>query len=226
MLAPSLSHQEYGIVCAQTQVGVCNVLPKLRKKKSTKRKIDLLIVAAAAPVWLPVLVLSALAVKISDPSAPVLFSQDRTGYRGARFKMLKLRTMVSNAEELKSQYREFSTVPWPDFKMDDDPRITRLGKIFRKFRVDEMPQILNVISGDMTLIGPRPTSFNKETYKLWHTERLDVVPGLTGSWQILGDSGMDFDGRSRLDIRYVRSADLMLDARIFFQTFPAMCRGK
>ena len=96
--------------------------------------------------------------------------------------------MVTNAERLKSEYAHLNELSWPDFKISDDPRITRIGRFLRKTSLDELPQIFNVIRGDMSLVGPRPTSFAAETYDLWHTERLEVIPGITGLWQVRGRS--------------------------------------
>ena len=112
--------------------------------------------------------------------APVFFRQNRTGKGGKRFQLFKFRTMVVNAEEMKLQLAHLNELQWPDFKITNDPRITRVGRILRKTSLDELPQILNIIRGDMSFVGPRPTSFAAETHKLWQTERLDVQPGLNG----------------------------------------------
>ena len=105
-----------------------------------------------------------------------------------------------------------------DFKITNDPRVTRVGRILRKTSLDELPQIFNVIKGDMSLVGPRPTSFDVSTYKLWHTERLEVLPGLTGLWQVSGRSDLDFDERLRLDIAYIERQSLWLDIQILIRT--------
>ena len=110
----------------------------------------------------------------------------------------------------------------PDFKLADDPRVTRVGDFLRRTSLDEAPQIWNIIRGDMSLVGPRPTSFPAQTYDLWHTERLEVVPGLTGLWQIGGRGEIDFDDRVRLDIAYVRNRSLRLDLSILIRTLPAV----
>jgi lipopolysaccharide/colanic/teichoic acid biosynthesis glycosyltransferase len=110
----------------------------------------------------------------------------------------------------------------PDFKLADDPRVTRLGVFLRKTSLDEAPQLWNILRGDMSLVGPRPTSFPANTYDLWHTERLEVVPGLTGLWQVAGRGEIDFDDRVRLDITYVRNRSLSLDLSILLRTIPAV----
>src|SRR5258706_8739419 len=147
-----------------------------------KRAIDIFGCLIIAPLALPLLLLVTLLVYIDSPGK-IFFSQLRTGKGGRRFRMYKFRTMVPNAEELKLAYAHLNELTWPDFKITDDPRVTKVGKILRKTSLDELPQILNVLKGDMSLVGPRPTSFAPDTYRLWHTERLEVVPGITGLWQ-------------------------------------------
>lgn len=192
---------------------------------AAKRAIDILIVVLSLPVTLPVALLAALAIKAESPSAPVMFTQLRTGKGGVRFRMYKFRTMVVDAEERKKELAAHSKVAWPDFKMLRDPRITRIGAILRKTSLDELPQLINVLRGEMTLVGPRPTSFAADTYELWQSERLDVVPGLTGLWQIAGRGHLEFGDRVRLDIRYIRHRSLSLDLKILLWTVPAALRG-
>jgi len=187
-----------------------------------KRLLDLFIVLVAAPFWVPWLLIIAALLKLSDPKAPVLFVQQRTGKGGRRFKMYKFRTMVPNAEELKYQLRHLNELQWPDFKITNDPRVTRLGRILRKTSLDELPQLLNVLLGDMSLVGPRPTSFAPQTYHKWHTERLDVTPGLTGLWQIIGRGSSEFDERVRLDVAYIERRCLWLDIHIMVRTVLAV----
>jgi len=178
-----------------------------------------------APLIVPLLLLVALLVYIDSPGK-VLFTQLRTGKGGRRFKMYKFRTMVPNAEELKIKYAHLNELTWPDFKITNDPRITRVGKILRKTSLDELPQLLNVLIGDMSLVGPRPTSFAPETYRLWHTERLEVVPGITGLWQISGRSNLDFDQRLKLDIAYIERQSLWMDFCIIFHTVAQVFIGE
>jgi lipopolysaccharide/colanic/teichoic acid biosynthesis glycosyltransferase len=187
-----------------------------------KRIMDVTLVMLTFPIWLPILSLIALAIHITSPGEPVVFRQLRTGKGGSRFHMFKFRTMVPNAEELKSKYAHLNELQWPDFKISNDPRITPLGRFLRKTSLDELPQILNVLRGEMSLVGPRPTSFGPETYKLWHTHRLDVMPGITGLWQVFGRSKLEFDDRLRLDIAYIERASLRLDIQILILTFLAV----
>jgi lipopolysaccharide/colanic/teichoic acid biosynthesis glycosyltransferase len=136
--------------------------------------------------------------------------------------MYKFRTMVPDAETLKAQYAHLNELQYPDFKITNDPRITRLGKFLRKTSLDELPQMFNILKGEMSLVGPRPTSFGPETYKLWHTSRLDVMPGLTGLWQVFGRAELEFDDRLRLDIAYIERASLRLDIFLLLMTVFAV----
>ena len=190
----------------------------------TKRALDLTLCALALPVVLPVGLLCALAIRLESPG-PMLFAQQRTGQHGVRFPMFKFRTMVQNAEELKASLQHLNILPPPDFKIPNDPRITRVGAFLRKTSLDELPQILNVIRGEMSIVGPRPTSFAASTYDLWHSERLEVVPGITGLWQIKGRGTMTFDERLRLDIEYIERRSTMLDLRLIAETALAVFKG-
>ena len=183
----------------------------------SKRAMDVAISIAAMPLLLPVLALCAIAVKLDSPG-PILFRQQRTGMHGARFGMYKFRTMVENAEELKASLAHLNIMPPPDFKVIDDPRITRVGKFLRKTSLDETPQIFNVLRGEMSLVGPRPTSFAASTYQLWHAERLEVAPGITGLWQVRGRNEATFDERLRLDVEYIGKRSLLYDLRIMLET--------
>ena len=151
-----------------------------------------------------------------------MFTQLRTGLGGKRFRMFKFRSMVPDAEAFKEKYAHLNELQWPDFKITNDPRITKVGKILRKTSLDELPQLVNVLKGEMSLVGPRPTSFGSETYKLWHTERLDVMPGMTGLWQIVGRAQLEFDDRLRLDIAYIERAGLWFDINILIRTVLAV----
>jgi lipopolysaccharide/colanic/teichoic acid biosynthesis glycosyltransferase len=187
-----------------------------------KRIMDLSIVWLAAPFWLPLIGIIALLIRITSPGAPVVFKQLRTGKGGRRFSIYKFRTMVPDAEELKANYAHLNELQWPDFKITNDPRVTPVGSFLRRTSLDEIPQLFNVLKGEMSLVGPRPTSFGSETYKLWHTERLDVIPGMTGLWQIIGRAQLEFDDRLRLDITYIERRCLWLDINILFRTLLAV----
>ena len=176
---------------------------------------------AVLPLALLLMALCALAIRLEGPG-PIVFAQLRTGRGGRRFRMYKFRTMVPNAAELKEQLKHLNELSWPDFKIENDPRVTRVGRFLRKTSLDELPQIFNVLKGDMSLVGPRPTSFEASTYALWQTERLEVQPGITGLWQICGRSKLDFDDRLRLDIEYIENRSFWFDQKILFRTFVAV----
>lgn len=197
-----------------------------RAYRRLKRAMDLTICMLAMPVLLVAFVVCAILIKIDSPNGPVLFRQQRTGRGGRRFGMYKFRTMVPNAEELKKDLMHLNELQWPDFKITNDPRITRVGRFLRKTSLDELPQILNVLTGDMSLVGPRPTSFASSTYLLWQTERLDAVPGITGLWQIIGRAETEFDDRLRLDIAYIERQCLMLDITILVRTVLAVVEAR
>ena len=196
-----------------------------RLYRASKRAFDLAACALVLPLIVPLLGVCALAIRLESPG-PIVFTQDRTGQHGRRFKLYKFRTMVRDAEELKEQLRHLSIVPWPDFKVIDDPRITRVGRFLRRTSLDELPQVLNVLRGEMSLVGPRPTSFAASTYTLWHTERLEVIPGITGLWQVRGRNSASFDERLRMDVEYMERASLLYDLRLLFLTVAAVAGRK
>ena len=186
-----------------------------------KRAIDIAICLAVMPLVLPLMGICALAIRLDSPG-PIVFRQQRTGRHGLRFGMYKFRTMVQDAEALKASLAHLNILPPPDFKIPDDPRITRVGRFLRKTSLDELPQLFNVLRGDMSIVGPRPTSFAASTYSLWHTERLELTPGITGLWQVVGRGETTFDERLRLDVEYMRRMSLRLDFRIMLMTAAAV----
>lgn len=191
----------------------------------TKRWFDIVAVTLVSPLVVPVAAAVAVAIRIDSPG-PVMFTQDRTGQDGRRFRMYKFRTMVVDAEERKAELQHLNELPWPDFKITDDPRVTRVGRFLRASSLDELPQLINVLKGDMSLVGPRPTSFAADTYDLWHTVRLEVRPGLTGLWQIEARHSSSFDERLRLDVAYVRTRTIINDVRILMRTVLAVVYRK
>ena len=190
-----------------------------------KRVADIVLSLAALPAILAVLAACAIAIRLDSPG-PVFFFQMRTGRGGRRFRMYKLRTMLRNAEELKVKYMHLNELAYPDFKITNDPRVTRVGRFLRRSSLDELPQMFNVLRGDMSLVGPRPTSFATDRYSVWHTARLEAKPGITGLWQISGRSDIEFDERLRLDIAYLRNQSLWLDLQILVRTAGAVFIGK
>lgn len=189
-----------------------------------KRWFDLAVCAALAPVLVPFGAFVSVAIKLDSPGS-VLFSQYRTGRNGERFRMYKFRTMVRNAEELKASLMHLNIVEPPAFKILNDPRVTRVGRVLRATSLDELPQLINVVRGEMSLVGPRPTSYDASTYSRWHTERLEVPPGITGLWQVDGrNETLLVDERVRLDLRYVARMSFLTDLRILLLTAGAVVR--
>jgi len=191
-----------------------------------KRVFDLFLTLLFLPFWGMLILVTMIMVKHEFPSRKVFYKQLRTGRGGTRFWMYKFQTMVPNAEELKPTLMHLNVLEWPDFKVPDDPRVTRLGKFLRKTSIDELPQLWNVLKGEMSLVGPRPTSFSSETYKIWQTERLDVPPGVTGLWQITHRGESEFKERLLIDIAYMQHQCLHLDVEILFRTITSIFKGK
>jgi lipopolysaccharide/colanic/teichoic acid biosynthesis glycosyltransferase len=191
-----------------------------------KRVVDLLLVILGTPVWLLLIAIISLLIWWEGSGEDIIFTQERTGKGGRRFKMYKFRTMVVGAEEMKVELAHLNELQWPDFKITDDPRITKVGRFLRKTSMDELPQVINVLRGEMSLVGPRPTSFSADTYALWQTERLDVIPGITGLWQLLGRGETEFDERLRIDIAYIERRSLWLDFQILFRTIFAVIQQR
>ena len=187
-----------------------------------KRTMDISLVLLAMPFLLPMFFLVIFFILIESHDGPVIFAQNRTGKNGKQFKMYKFRSMVPNAEKLKKELAHLNELKWPDFKVTNDPRITKVGRILRKTSLDELPQLINVLKGDMSLVGPRPTSFGSDTYDLWQTERLDVMPGVTGLWQIIGRGETEFSERLRLDIAYIERRSIWFDIQILLHTVLAV----
>ncbi|HET9119492.1 MAG TPA: sugar transferase [Solirubrobacterales bacterium] len=189
-----------------------------------KRAMDMVVSATALILLTPLLLAVAVAVKLECRDAPILFRQSRSGRQGRRFQLAKFRTMVPHADELKESLRERSSVSWPDFRLEHDPRVTRLGRLLRQTSIDELPQLWSVFRGEMSLVGPRPTSFAADTYLPWQTERLDFAPGLTGPWQVMGRNSMDFTERCRLEISFFRHTSMWRELGILIRTVPVLIR--
>ena len=156
---------------------------------------------------------------MEDPKGKVFFSQERNGKYPGTFKMYKFRSMVHNAEELLEKLKDQNEQTGPVFKMKEDPRITRVGKFIRKTSIDELPQLFNVLRGDMSLVGPRPPIPREvEQYTTYQMQRLGVKPGLTCLWQVGGRNSVDFDGWVELDIEYIQKRSLWLDIKLIIKT--------
>lgn len=190
-----------------------------------KRWIDLLGASVALIALGPLLVLIAGLIKF-DSGGPVLYCAPRAGKKGKLFRCYKFRTMVTNADELKSVLRESNEREGPIFKIAHDPRVTRVGRYLRRFSLDELPQLWNVVAGDMSLVGPRPHPLDDVAdYEIEHLARLDVTPGLTGLWQVTARRDPSFQRGLELDREYIRTWSLGLDLRIVFRTLLAIVQG-
>lgn len=191
-----------------------------------KNITDIYVSALALVLLSPIFLLMALIIKL-ESRGPVFFIQERIGLRGRKFKLIKFRTMVQNAETVKPFLEEQNEADGPVFKIRDDPRVTRFGRIMRKTGLDELPQLINVIKGEMSLIGPRPP-IEKEVnqYKRWQLRRLSVKPGITCSWQVLENrNDIPFEKWMHLDLDYIDNWTLKEDARLFFKTFNTLVKA-
>ncbi|MGH9691183.1 MAG: sugar transferase [Candidatus Acidiferrales bacterium] len=190
-----------------------------------KNIFDVLFSFIALVLCSPFLAILAVWTKL-DSSGPMFYSSRRVGKRGRVFTCYKLRTMVSNAEDLKESLRHRNEREGPFFKIENDPRITRLGKFLRKYSLDEFPQLWNVLKGDMSVVGPRPHPLDDyQQYDLDHLRRLEVKPGLTGLWQVTARRDPSFETSMKLDLEYIENWNLILDLKILSQTVPAVLRG-
>lgn len=191
-----------------------------------KRLLDLGLVLVVSIPAILITLITAIAVKLESPG-PAFFIQDRVGYKGRTFKMAKFRSMVVDAEDRKAALRELNEASGPIFKIKNDPRLTRVGRFIRRFSLDELPQLYNVLVGDMSLVGPRPPLAEEvEQYQPWHMQRLEVRGGITGLWQVSGRSDLTFDEQCLLDIYYIENWSLALDLRILLQTVPHILFGR
>ena len=187
-----------------------------------KHAFDALAAAALLVLLAPFLLLVALAIRVSM-GAPVLFAQERVGWHGRRFQLLKFRTMVRDAEARRPDLAAHNEMSGPVFKMTEDPRVTGLGGFLRRWSIDELPQLLNVLRGSMSLVGPRPLPVSEQQeIEGWYRRRLSMKPGITGLWQVSGRSDVDFDAWMKLDLQYVDQWALRRDVWILLRTIPAV----
>ena len=191
-------------------------------RKLVKRPFDIASSLLGLLLLSPVFLLIAVLIKLDSPG-PVFFRQRRVGKSGRQFTFYKFRSMVQEAEELKKRLLHLNEVDGPAFKISDDPRVTQVGRLLRRTSADELPQLWNVLRGDMSLVGPRPPLPSEvEHYEHWQREKLEVVPGITCLWQISGRSHIGFTEWMRLDIEYIRKQSLGLDVKILARTLPAV----
>ncbi len=191
-----------------------------------KRAMDLLLGLIIVILLAPIMALLAILIKLDSPG-PVLFAQKRIGKDGEPFTAFKFRSMVVEAEALRPQLAALNEADGPLFKIKDDPRVTHVGRYLRRFSLDELPQIFNVLRGNMSLVGPRPALPDEvAAYEPWHRKRLEVTPGITGLWQISGRSDLSFDEMMLLDIYYVENWSPLLDISIMLRTIPKVLMGR
>jgi len=192
-----------------------------------KRMFDIAASATALIVLSPLLLGVALIIKLTD-GGPIFFKQERVGLHGAHFGMFKFRSMVVNADALKDKLMAQNEMQGGVvFKMKNDPRITTIGRFIRKFSIDELPQLINILRGDMTIVGPRPAVPREVAlYKVWQRRRLSVRPGLTCYWQVSGRNEIGFDEWMQLDLKYVDTWNLKIDMELILKTFPVVLTGK
>ena len=239
-IAPSL----FNFLPRKTEVDQIGALPMITLFRSplsnvarlVKRALDLVIAFAATLIFLPLWILITLLIKL-DSRGPIFYKQERVGMDGRVFLFYKFRTMRPDTND--ASHREFqrryiagqsevdpAADGRPVYKLQADPRITRVGRWLRRLSLDELPQILNVLRGDMSVVGPRPPiPYEVESYELWHRKRLDMKPGMTGLWQVSGRNRLPFDEMVRLDLFYIGNWSLLLDLKIILRTLPVMLRG-
>ena len=239
-IAPSLIN----CLPSKTEVGQIGALPMIRLfreplsdfARGSKRTFDIVIASLTLALLSPFWLLIALLIKF-DSKGPVFYAQERVGMDGRIFVIFKFRTMLRNADsEIHREYqRKFiaghaeanvGDAQKPAYKLRDDPRITRVGRLLRRLSLDEVPQLFNVLRGEMSIVGPRPPiPYEVESYDLWHRKRLDMKPGLTGLWQVSGRNRLPFEEMVKLDLFYIENWSLLFDLKIILRTVLAIVRG-
>lgn len=190
-----------------------------------KRVIDILGSLVGLLILCPIFLFVAYKIKREEPEGSVFFSQNRVGKNGKIFKMYKFRSMFIDAEEKLEQLLKYNEIEGAMFKMKDDPRITKVGKTIRKYSIDELPQLWNVLKGDMSLVGPRPPlSREVDEYSAYDMQRLLVKPGCTGLWQVNGRNDVDFHDMVELDLKYIINQSILYDMKIILKTVIVMMK--
>ncbi|SCW52130.1 exopolysaccharide biosynthesis polyprenyl glycosylphosphotransferase [Paenibacillus tianmuensis] len=228
MSAPKLSNESNVLESGGYDSSIVKVN---EEKKSSylfaKRCMDVLGAAVGLILIAPIFGVIAILIKMEDPKGPVFFKQRRVGKYETVFEMYKFRSMVSNAEELLDGLLNQNEVSGHMFKMKYDPRITKVGRFIRKTSLDELPQLWNVLKGDMSLVGPRPPLPREvKEYTAYHRQRLQVTPGCTGLWQVSGRNQLGFEQMVELDIQYIASRSLLFDMKIIFKTMRVLLGSK
>lgn len=192
-----------------------------------KRALDIVLSLAGLIFLMPLFIVVAVWIKLEDPDGSVFFKQNRVGKDETLFPMFKFRSMVSNAEALKQQLMSQNEVEGAMFKMKNDPRVTRVGRVLRKTSIDELPQLWNVLIGDMSLVGPRPALPSEVSeYTTYDKKRLAVTPGCTGLWQVSGRSNLSFEQMVELDLTYIRERSVFYDLKIMMKTVSVLLGSK
>ncbi|NOU92956.1 exopolysaccharide biosynthesis polyprenyl glycosylphosphotransferase [Paenibacillus sp. LMG 31456] len=224
----------YNLVMSTVQIGNINSLPVVTLVKTPMRGLGLfakrimdIIAASILIIFIsPIYVLTAIAIKL-DSKGSIIYKQQRIGRNGKTFSMLKFRSMVSDADVLLKKLKNKNEIDGIAFKMKDDPRITKVGKFIRKYSIDELPQLFNVLIGNMSLVGPRPPLPHEvERYGDWEWRRLEVLPGITGLWQVSGRSDLSFQQWMSLDIYYIENWSIAFDIKILMKTIPVVLKGE
>jgi exopolysaccharide biosynthesis polyprenyl glycosylphosphotransferase len=200
--------------------------PSNETQLAAKRLLDVAVSMLLLVLAAPIVVLAAIAIRLTSPGS-VLFKQERLGLNGRIFTLYKFRTMIEDAHERRSEVVHLNEMNGPVFKAKSDPRITPIGRVLRKFSLDEIPQLWNVLKGDMSLVGPRPPIPEEvESYHRWHRRRLSMKPGLTCLWQVSGRNNVDFDRWMEMDLQYIDNWSPSLDFKILLRTIPAVLSGR
>jgi exopolysaccharide biosynthesis polyprenyl glycosylphosphotransferase len=239
-----VDHNLFSSLPHKTEVDQIGALPMLRlfreplsdAARVTKRIFDVIVAGLAMLLLVPFWILIAVLIKLGS-RGPVFYRQERIGMDGRRFMFIKFRTMTTgNDDTVHQEYLKqyiageaetnLGDGAKPVFKLTDDARVTGIGRYLRRLSLDELPQLLNVLRGDMSIVGPRPPiQYEVEAYETWHRKRLDMKPGITGLWQVSGRNRLTFDEMVRLDVFYIENWSLLLDLKIIALTLPVMVRG-
>ncbi|MBI2841893.1 MAG: exopolysaccharide biosynthesis polyprenyl glycosylphosphotransferase [Armatimonadetes bacterium] len=216
MSEEKVSLEELRMPVAQSRIGY----------RIAKRLIDIVGSAVLLLLLAPLFLVIAICIRL-DSCGPVVFRQTRLGLGGKPFTFYKFRSMCTDAEESRKKILHMNEVSGPVFKIKQDPRVTRVGKWLRRYSIDELPQLFNVLKGNMSFVGPRPPLPDEvRRYEKWQLERLSVVPGITCLWQVSGRSKLSFDEWVQLDLKYINSRSILLDFRILLKTIPAVISGE
>lgn len=204
---------------------LCDSMEKRNLYHFVKRLCDITLSLAALIILFPLFLMIALVIKLED-GGNVIYVQERTGHHGKAFRMYKFRSMCQNAEKIHKELLDKNELDGPAFKMKDDPRVTRVGRFIRRTSIDELPQLINIIKGEMSIVGPRPLpTYEAKQCNEYQNQRLLVKPGLTCYWQCCGRNDIPFDEWIEMDLRYIREAGILTDLKLIFMTVGAVIRS-